>query len=1151
NAMFSKELISLYAGENLPPVDMQYVDFVHWEQAWLASDACRAQIDFWRDRIDADDPPLALPLDHPRPAVMSHDGAMVGRTLSADLTARLRAFARTERVSLFHLLVSALMVLLYRITGDETISIGTSAANRNTRAFQDVMGLFVNTLVLRAPVSGATSLRAFLHATGETCKQALLRQELPFEKLTSERAPRRDLGVHPLFQVMFVHQNVPSLYGPAGMGLAPVKLDYGATKFDLNLWAEEIGDELVLSLFYARNLFERSSVERMLDHYEGVLGGLLDQPDEMIGRLGFFAPEPDLPAPVPQSGGEESFVSRFERQVALAPDAAAVRDARQTLSYDGLNRAANRLAARLGSLGAAPDVPVALMVSRNADMVIGVLGVMKAGAPYLPLDPGLPEERLATLLADAGVRVIVTDAAHDDRIGALGVGEIVGLDSIDGENDANPPVPPGLRDAAYIIYTSGTTGVPKGVCVEHRQLMSYVDAIWPRMGLGVGDSFATVSPLSADLGNTMIFPPLANGGCVTVIAEELVTDAAGFAAQMAAHPVDCLKIVPSHLGALIEAGDVLPRKLLVLGGEAASGGLIAAIRARRPDLRILNHYGPTETTIGVLTHELPIPCAGETPPLGKPLAGARVFVLDRDGNHVPRGIPGEIFIGGASVARGYWNRPDLTAERFVPDPELPGGRLYRTGDRGRVDDGGILVFEGRVDRQIKLRGHRVEPAEIEAALERHEAVAQAVVQLDSRGRIVAHVRTIAPVEIRMLADALRAQLPAHMVPATITRVASMPLTANGKLNARALLNGTEGDAALPGRAPRDEIELALTRIWKDMLGLETLGIDDDFFALGGHSLLAVQLMSRIGRRFGHNLPLASLFEHNTIARLAPLLRSGAPAGFSPLVTIQSAGDAPGVVFVHPAGGNVLCFYDLAEALGRDRPFFALQADLDEPDHAVPDIARRYLAALPPEPPALIGGWSMGALIGFEIAARYADLYGVAPPVAVLDQLAPVSGLPVAEEADDLTLMLSYAKKVAELVGQKDIGLDPQALRAATPAEQTELFLDSFVRHGLAPDGTTSAQFRRYLDLMLAHNRTTQAYRPSAPYAGRIIVFRAEEALDPIQAAARPRDLGWQRFSLQKVTVVPVPGNHVSIMRKPNVTLLAQNLLTELSATAAS
>jgi amino acid adenylation domain-containing protein len=1166
NAMFSKELPAIYeAGPDpsappLPPVPLQYLDYVHWEQEWLQGEQFREQLAYWKRQLPPQ-PPLELPRDRPRPAAMRHTGAMETLTLPDELTAALRAFARQERVSLFQTLMTGLMALLHRYTGEDAITVGTSSANRNRREFQGVMGPFLNTLAIRAGVDGERSFRAFVHDVRSVCQEALAHQELPFEKLIGELNPERQLNAHPIFQVLFVHQNVPSLYEVADMRLEVLKIDYEISKLDLNLWAEEIDDELRLALHYARELFEPATARRILTHFQGLLESALRDPQQPIGRLDYFSPNPaaaavasnDEPVPLPR---------RFEEAARRFPDASAVEASDASLTYSELNAAANRLARHLRGRGAGPETIVGLLAARTAQSLVAVLGIMKAGAAYLPLDRGHPPARHDLLLEDSGARLVVTAGARDAAAGLSGV-KLVDLDAdadaiaLEDDADLDEEVLP--EQLAYVIYTSGTTGRPKGVLVEHRNLASYSEAVWEAMGLEPGNRFATVSSLAADLGNTMLFPPLANGGCVVVISEDMAVDAAALAGRLGRRPVDCLKIVPSHLRALLEsprAAALLPRRLLVLGGEACSSDLVRRVRATGTGCRVLNHYGPTEATVGVLTYEVPEgELEGDAIPLGHPLADSSVYVLDAARQPVPRGIAGEIYVGGRGVARGYLNRPQLDAQRFVASPFVPGERLYRTGDRGKQLDGGAIAFLGRVDRQVKVGGFRVEPGEIERALATHPEVVQAVVvaaPAPEGRRLVAYVRRAPGSDVG--ADTLRRHLatwlPPHMVPGTLTFVGAFALTANGKLDYDALPRADEARPAAEQHAPpRDWLELELAHIWEDILGVTGIGIDGGFFELGGHSLLAAQLMARIDARLDRQLPLAALFEHGTVRQLAALVRADAPvASPGPLVAVAPRGAGAPLVFVHPAGGNVLCYQPLAQALGSDAPFFGLQATTSAGAAApgsIGDLARAYAAALPDDVLArspLLGGWSMGALVAFEMACLLSRERDLEPAVAVLDQLAPDAVVGVAPD-DDLSRLESFATKVSELVGG-ELGVSRAELDGQSADEQAAVLLERFKVHQLAPESTTVGDFRGFLDLMLAHNRMTGEYVPET-YAGRIVVFRAGPDDD-----ARPADLGWQRWSSQPVEVVRVPGSHVSMMRRPDVETLAQRLASWIAGAQA-
>jgi amino acid adenylation domain-containing protein len=1188
--MLSTESAFIYAAlankraHDLPRPEFQYVDYVYWEQDWMKNEKFRERLDYWKEKLRAEPEPLWLPTDRPRPPVMSDAGSIEKLTLAPEVAESLRSLASREGVSLFQLLIAAFTTLLYRYTGQEEIVVGTSMANRNRREFQNVMGLFINTLPVRTRITGDETFRDYLREMQATCLDALQHQEVPFEKLVEELNPTRSLNAHPLFQVMFVQQNVPALYVVPGMKLELLKVDYQTAKFDLNLWVEELNDELLLTLHYSRDLFDAATVKRILAHYQTILQSIVREPDCAIKYLNYFSDQErdfvlnsrvaakDIPA------ADTSFDRRFESQVEATPDAAAVECPDERLTYRELNSRANRVARHLQSLGVADDNIVALLLERDARAVTAMLGIMKAGGAYLPLDPSHPSARVEWLLSDSGAGVLVTEERFRPLVEPLSADllgrRIVYLDTdwetIARNSDENLERESQGEQLAYVIYTSGTTGMPKGVCVEQRNLVNYCDAVWREMKLAAGDRLATVTSLAADLGNTMIFPPLAHGGCVVVVPQVLTTDARLLADHFERNPVDCLKIVPSHLRALLDtdrARHIFPEKLLVLGGEASSNDLVERVRATGARCRILNHYGPTECTVGALTYEVADSRARETrsgaPPVGFPLAGCKAYVLDAEMQPVPVGVGGELYLGGACVARGYLNSPDQTAARFMPDPfnANAGTRFYRTGDRARMLEDGAIEFLGRVDRQIKIRGFRVELSEIENVLRRHADVDDAVLlppeETDPKQQLIAFVQPTpdAPNDAAALKDHLRQFLPSYMIPASLVFLETIPLTANGKIDYRALPRFTAVNIETFYTPPRDQIELELAHIWQELLGVERVGVTDNFFELGGHSLIAVQLLTRINEKFDRKLPLASLFEHGTIEGLAGLIRGeGSPAQSTPLVLIRE-GSGQQLFFVHPAGGNVLCYYELARALGDGFAFYGLQAASHDDGVASRDIsigalARQYLDAIPEaregEPP-VFGGWSMGALVAFEMARLYASERDQLPTVAVLDQAAPRPDGERDAKGDELTRLLTFSKKVSQLIG-RDLGVTRDALAEASASQRASVFLDKFKTARLVPEATSVQDFQGFLELMLAHNDAATNYAPGI-YDGRVIVFRAEESLafEPALREAfgsegeREPDLGWQKYVSQPIEVINVPGDHVTMITSPNVQTLAAQL----------
>ena len=577
----------------------------------------------------------------------------------------------------------------------------------------------------------------------------------------------------------------------------------------------------------------------------------------------------------------------IEEQARRTPDRAAVKFERERLTYGELDRRAERLARHLRALGVGPDVLVGLFVERSLEMILGILGVLKAGGAYVPMDALYPGERLAFMCADAGIRLLLTQGRLLARLPA-GAGDTLRLDEFDwdrGEGAAPSGVRAHPQHLAYVIYTSGSTGRPKGVCVEHRNIVNYVLGIAERLQLEPGMSYASVSTVAADLGNTVIFPALATGGCLHVISRERAESQAALAEYFARERIDVLKIVPSHLAALQSGAgpeQVMPRHRLILGGEPSRLEFVERIRRLSPHCEIYNHYGPTETTVGVLTYRLgaalPATPSG-TLPLGRALPNSRIYVLDAQGKPVPPGKEGELCIGGAGVARGYLNRPALTAERFAPDPFSPdpGARMYRSGDVARCLPDGNIEFRGRMDHQVKLHGYRVELGEIEAALREHAGVEEAVVLARESGsddkQLVAFVVAQRTLSCAILREHLKGRLPQYMVPSAFAVVEGLPLTSNGKIDRQALAQFPfeSAERAPAGAAPRTGTQKALAAIWMELLKRESIGIDDDVFDLGAHSLLAMKALSRIRDVFDVSLPMRNLFEHPTIAGLAAVI----------------------------------------------------------------------------------------------------------------------------------------------------------------------------------------------------------------------------------------------------------------------------------------
>ena len=916
-AVIARDILALYDGHRAgraaaisEPQPLQYADYALWQRRWLTDDVLAGQLAHWRAELGTGEHAQLLPRE---PAPGAADAATsLHFAIDPALCERLRAFSARAHTTLFTTMLAVFQVVLHRLSGQTEIRVGSPIANRHRREIEGVVGCFANTQVLRAALGPATRFAAHLDAVKRTVAAAQSHQDLPFERLVEALAPERDPASTPLFQVMLSwHRGLADQVASAGaLTIAQEPVDDRDAKFDLVLHMTDDGARLGGELQYRAARVSPAIVAAIADQLARFAAAAIEAPDRPIARLAAVA-EPARIRAVHDWNATDAAVPLDPVHAWVAawarttPDAPAVQSETRRLTYRELDDRAARIAGLLAARGVGPEDRVGLVVPRSHELVVGLVGIVKAGAAYVALDPRTPPERLRELVADAGIAHAVTDARTADRLTALGVDALVLDDDALAAAAAAPPpaaVEVSPDAAAYVIYTSGSTGRSKGVVVSHRAIASYAHGLLARLELPAGATMALVSTPTADLGNTVLFGALAAGGLLHVVSEDRCFDPDRMSEYVRTHGVDVLKITPSHLGGLLQAaspGDVLPRHALILGGEAASAELLAQVR-RHGRCRIVNHYGPTETTVGVLTHEAgragdPVGGAGGLP-LGRPLPNRQAYVLDTGFQVVPPGVYGELHIGGAGVARGYLGRPDATADRFVPDPFRPGGgRLYRTGDRARYHPDGSIEFAGRNDDQIKLRGHRIEPGEVRAALLRVAGAADAHVMLRDGGaapRLVAYLvrrsagDAVAAEDPTAVTAALAAWLPEHMIPSDVVWLDRFPVTANGKLDRRALPEpGQRGaPATAEARAPRTEIEQLIAAVWCEVLQIDAVGADDNFFSLGGDSLLAFQVIARL-RKAGATVTTPQLFTHQTIAALARVARRTSdvaePAAASP------------------------------------------------------------------------------------------------------------------------------------------------------------------------------------------------------------------------------------------------------------------------------
>ncbi len=1002
-----RELSALYpamvAGVPSPlPAPRQFADCQDAQDRWLRSDAFERQLDRATRRL-AGAAPCELPTDRPRPPVKSFRGGFVRSRIPPAVVQRLRAFSATERVSVFVSLLTTLDILLARYSQQSDITTLVPFASRERFGGDDVMGYFANVVVLRVEVESSLSARALLKRVGAEIMNGLSTQDVPFEKVISRLRPDRSQSHDPLASVgvSFLPRSGTALELP-GVEARFDEVPSGGAKFDLQVFIAETADDLTFCIEYNADIFDRSTIERMVGHYRALLDALLSDPTRAIGELPLLTPDERqrilvdwnaTAVPVPSGTTVHALVAA---SAARSPRASAASFEGETITYEDLLRRCRRVARCLRARGVKSNVLVGLAVERSLDMLVGALAILEAGGAYVPLDPAYPRDRLAAIAEDSGMRVLLTEARLADRVPAAA--ELLRFDADADEIAAQSSEPLGVEadpeSLAYVIFTSGSTGRPKGVPIPHCSVVSFLGAMARQPGMSPSDRLLAVISLSFDMAGFELWLPLMVGAHVEIASREMVTDATALRDRLARSPtVTVLQATPSTFRLLLETGWKGDGAIkLVVGGEALAPELAQQLLVRAGSL--WNGYGPTETTIFSTLHRV-----GDGPVLiGRPIDNTQVYILDRNLQPVPVSVSGEIFIGGVGVARGYLGRPELTRERFLPDPfsGTPDARLYRTGDVARFRPDGTIDYQGRNDFQVKLRGYRIELGEIETTLCHHAAVREAVAaayrEAGGEPKLVAYVTlragqgepdaTELPAALRAH---LRAKLPEYMVPAHFVVLDRLPLTANNKVDRKALpapshasaeSNGSAGE----GPAPQDELEVKLAAIFRTVLRLPAVSLTDSFFDLGGDSLHSVRLVAEIERVFGKAIPLVVLFRARTVKELAAVLRAqgGGKVETFQLVPIRPVGNKRPLFLMSRPNVNALGYIALARYLDPQQPVYGLQYQhAEEQDLGRPYTYEEYdawaksyvetMRLIQPKGPYLLGGMCEGALIAFRTA----------------------------------------------------------------------------------------------------------------------------------------------------------------------------------------
>ncbi|MDQ3563928.1 MAG: amino acid adenylation domain-containing protein [Pseudomonadota bacterium] len=1155
--VFYREVTALYQAfakskaVSLPELSIQYPDYAVWQRGHLSGEVLEPQLAYWKERLSGAPPLLELPTDRPRPALQSFKGARLSRVLDKTLLDAVKTVGQADRATLFMTLLAAFSVLLSRYCRSDDIVIGSPIAGRTRTETEHLIGFFVNTLTLRTDLSGDPSFREHLSRVRETALSAYAHQDLPFEKLVEELKPERSLSYSPLFQVMFVLQNTTQ--APLRLpGLKVERLDLGreTSKFDLSLYVIETSEGLKISFEYNRDLFDAATIVRMMSHFETLLKSIVENPGQKISRLALLTVAErhalihDWNQPRIDYPNDATIVQLFEAQVRRSPQAVALAFDDQEFTYEEINRRANRLAHHLISLGVGPDVLVGIFVERSFEMIVGLLGILKAGGAYVPLDPGYPIERLGFMLSDAALAVVV--AQQGLELTANGA-KLLRLDSdrsaIAAQPDHNPADRADAEALAYIIYTSGSTGKPKGVCIAHRALANLLHAMREHTAITEEDSLLAVTTLSFDIAALELYLPLIAGARLVLASRETAADGEALSKCLADCRITLMQATPATWRLLIEAGWQGSDKLRVLcGGEALPQELADQLLARCES--VSNLYGPTETTIWSSAERVR---ANQTISIGRPLANTEIYILDGALNQAPIGVPGELHIAGAGLARGYLNRPELTAEKFISNPfsDKPGARLYKTGDLARYRADGNIEFLGRIDSQVKLRGFRIELGEIEACLRQHSKLREAAVlaREDHAGekRLAAyfvHNEASAPASADELRSFLKNLLPDYMLPSSFVALDQMPLTANGKLDRKALPAPDRLLSDSAPVAPRTLLEQQLAAIFAAVLKIDRVGIRDNFFDLGGHSFLVLRVVAEIEKNCGRRLSVATLFQSPTVEEIGQILAAGDSLDESDvIVPLNPHGTTPPLFSVWMGLATEL--RELCRCLGPEQRLYGINSHWDPKRVRMTRIEEMaaynltHLRKIQPHGPYYLSSDCVTTLIVLEMAQQLLAQGEQVAALVLIDPPPPSTYMKTPTAHD------RYRKRV-ERHSRSLVNLN--VIEQLAYVSVRVLYRLNLLWSKVAIRICMACRlplplplFPRYI--RDTHQRAKNAYVPK-PYAGKIWFIWASDDMDEVRR--REIQNAWSRVAAQ-ATHRTVPGVHVAQFKEPYVGPLAEQM----------
>jgi amino acid adenylation domain-containing protein len=1163
-------------GEQLFDEILQYADISEWQNQLLNDEEQELILakGYWREQNITDYLSIKLSFERQFSHEIGFEPRYLNFTVSPNQVKQISKLIQKKKVSIDLFFLVCWKILLWRITQQSEVFIGVSYEGRKYEELQNCIGLLARYLPLKSSFKEGLLFQDVLKQIQlELNSIDTWQEQFTWESIIDENKSYIDTAFIPFcFEFTKLDRHIVD-----DICFSIAKHDICFDKFKVKLSLTQNQYDLAAQLYYDAKLFDEDYIQCLAEQFQTLLSSILDYPETVIDKIGILSDVErekillqfnDTSYNYPK---DKCIHELFEEQVEKTPDAVAVVFEKQQLTYLQLNQKANQLAHYLQSLGVGPEELVGICVERSIEMVVGLLGILKAGGAYVPLDPMYPQQRLSYMLADSQLPILLTQQHLFKQLPQHQT-QTICLDE-DWQNFAdysqdNPCGKVKSNNLAYIIYTSGSTGQPKGTMILHSGMVNYLS--WCTKAYNVADGVGSTvnSSIGFDATITSLFSPLLVGGKVVLLPSEGEIEALK-TALCSGTKFSLVKITPAHLeilSHLLAYEQInIQTQAFIIGGEALSEKVTSFWQKHAPATRLINEYGPTETVVGCCIYEVGKLCfSGGNIPIGRPIANTQIYILDKHLQPVPIGVPGELYIGGDGLARGYLNRPELTQEKFIQNPfsNFKSERLYKTSDLARYLSDGNIEFLGRIDNQVKVRGFRIEPGEIEFLLTTHPQIQRAVViateDIPGNKRLIAYVVTCdKSLTTDQIREFLKHKLPEYMVPSAFVTLDTLPLTPNGKVDQKALPE-PDGEITRKGEyiAPRTTIELQLTQIWSEVLNLISVGVQDNFFELGGHSLLAVRLMSQIQQHFQINLPLATLFQNPTIEKLAVVLGSSSYREFwSPLVPIQPNGALPPFFCVGGAGGNVLYFHHLATYLGKDQPFYGIQAQgLDgetKPLQSIEEIACHYIKAIQtvqPVGPYFLGGHSFGGKVAFEMAQQLQRQGQSVANVAILDTSAPISELNLKIDVsnwDNARWICEIAVSVEELSGE-NLQISYEVLAFLTPEKQLNYFKQQLEMVAVLPPQADIKLVRGFLQVYQTECQLDYVPHNTSPTP--ITLFRAQEINSQQENSShlfQDPAYGWNQFSDGEVEIHTVPGNHISMMTEPHVKVLAQKLQKSL------